>query len=149
MLVFEMPLILQHSQHGAYGGVARWVRQPAQHARATRTYDSGPRVLPESSPEGGTGYRASVRRRAGQVKATSRARGCEDPEKQGKNSDKTDWARRDSNPHPVLPEGILSPQRLPFRHSPNPCKHDTYDTSRCLSLSRVRKTSVWSRPSAD
>ena len=31
------------------------------------------------------------------------------------------WARRDSNPHEVLPQGILSPQRLPFRHSPTCC----------------------------
>jgi len=30
------------------------------------------------------------------------------------------WARRESNPHRAMPEGILSPQRLPFRHSPKP-----------------------------
>src|SRR5207302_8520443 len=28
------------------------------------------------------------------------------------------WARRESNPHEVLPHGILNPERLPFRHSP-------------------------------
>ena len=28
------------------------------------------------------------------------------------------WARRESNPHPVFPDRILNPARLPFRHGP-------------------------------
>ncbi len=31
------------------------------------------------------------------------------------------WAGRDSNPHEDYPQGILSPQRLPFRHPPKLC----------------------------
>ena len=33
------------------------------------------------------------------------------------------WARRDSNPHDLYGQGILSPQRLPFRHSPGRCPY--------------------------
>ena len=124
-------------------------RSAAERAKATDTCDSGSCVMADHPPGRSAERHNLVQQNAATPHSAPPVASAQNPEKQGKNGDETDWARRDSNPHPVLPEGILSPQRLPFRHSPNPCKHDTYDTSRCLSLSRARKTSVWSRPSAD
>ena len=42
-----------------------------------------------------------------------------DPIRTARHNRRAHWARRESNPHVPTGQGILSPRRLPFRHSPS------------------------------
>ncbi len=50
-----------------------------------------------------------------------------------------EWARRDSNPHVPKGQGLLRPQRLPFRHSPGGVMRSLPDVEHHLQSAILRR----------